>query len=138
MAKVIKTISGIPITITPKYVEFGKNPHNWESKMFLMKHIERVDIGYDGELKIVTASGSEKIFGRDISMEQSKEACALIKKHISGEHTENQIDLLYDRMDGLVDENDDLKKKISRLESLVGDLLEKMSVSSVPEGDLLG
>ena len=35
-------------------------------------------------------------------------------------------------------ETDALKKRISQLESLVNDLLEKMSSNSVPEGDLLG
>jgi hypothetical protein len=168
MAKIIETIRGIPITITPKYVEFGKNPGNWESKMFPMNQIERVEVGFSSihfveskshmgsDLIIVTRAGCEKIHGRDITVEQAKEACSLIRKYLNGDHEEDKIIYLNSRVD-LLDEDmkkqtqkqtneikilqgqiNELKNIVYQQETLIGELLERLSVKSVPEEDLLG
>ncbi len=170
----IQTIRGMPITITPKYVEFGKNPGNWESKMFPMNQIERVDVGYTqtittqnektkncdnfkgADLVIVTRSGSEKIFASNITVEQAKEVCSIIRKYMNGDHEEDQIIYLNSRVD-LLDEDmkkqtqkqtneikilqgqiNELKNIVQQQETLIGELLERLSVKNVPEEDLLG
>jgi len=60
---------------------------------------------------IVTRSGSEKIFASNITVEQAKEVCSLIRKYMNGDHEEDKIIYLNSRVD-LLDE--DMKKQTQK------------------------